>query len=83
MRCDWWLFAVCGPVDVFVVTEETEQKEAKQTAVKVNLLAHHHHGPIVPPSIATESPHSHYRLQLQRSDCPLSLAFLCHGPSLD
>ena len=71
-------------MDVFVVTEETEQKEAKQTAVKVNLLAHHHHhGAIVPPSIATESPHSHYRLQVQRSDCPLSLAFLCHGPSLD
>lgn len=72
--------AVCRPV----TPQEKRNKTGKTNAgERVNLPAHHHHhGPILPLSIATESPWSHYRLWPQQSDSPLSLAFLHTVPLL-
>lgn len=82
-----WPWAVfCSlQTDVGAVTfaREKEQNRKTNAGERVNLPAHHHHhGPILPLSIATESPWSHYRLQPERSDSPLFLAFLYTVPLL-
>lgn len=83
-----WPAAVCSPwtsarsVTLQEKRNKTEQNRKTNASERVNLPAHHHHGPILPLSIATESPGSHYRLRPPQSDSLLSLAFLHTVPLL-